>query len=146
LSRPELPRVRVVAALISNGGEPPRFLVQRRLPGGSRALLWEFPGGKVEPGESDQNALVRESREELGVELAVGQRLWSGVHSYEDLIVELVLFQARILRGSPRPLHASELRYLTPAEMPALPFCEADLPLLNALLSLEHRQPSSGEG
>jgi 8-oxo-dGTP diphosphatase len=135
LIRRELPTVRVVAALIGDGGDPPRFLVQRRLPGVARALQWEFPGGKVENSEAEADALTRECREELEVELRVGGRLWSGVHRYEDLVVELVLYEARIIRGSPRPLKASELRYLTPSEMKPLPFCQADVPLLEALES-----------
>jgi len=124
--------LRVVAALIAEG-EPPRFLVQQRLPGGSRANLWEFPGGKVEPGETDQGALARECREELGVELEVGPRRWQGRHAYADVVVELVVHQARIVSGEPKALGAQALRACTPQEMRALPFCEADLPLLEAL-------------
>ncbi len=126
---------RVVAALISHPDDPRRYLVQRRPPGGSRALLWEFPGGKVEQGESDAQALVREGREELGVELSVGSRLWSAAHDYEDLQVNLALYDARIVSGTPRPLRASELKYLAAGELQQLPFCEADVPLLDALAS-----------
>jgi 8-oxo-dGTP diphosphatase len=98
-------------------------------------LLWEFPGGKVEQGESDEQALVRECREELGVELSVGRRRWTGSHRYEDLEVELAVYEAEIASGTPAPLHAHELRALSPQEMKSLPFCEADLPLLDALES-----------
>ncbi len=127
--------VRVVAALIPQPGEPRRFLVQQRLPGGSRALLWEFPGGKVEPGESDAQALARECREELDVELRVDRKLWEGRHTYPDLTVELVLYAARLQSGEPKPLGAHALAFLTPAEMQALPFCEADVPLLEDLVA-----------
>ncbi|HYR56689.1 MAG TPA: (deoxy)nucleoside triphosphate pyrophosphohydrolase [Myxococcaceae bacterium] len=126
-------RVRVVAALIASPVGSDRFLVQQRLPGARRGLLWEFPGGKVEQGESDEQALVRECREELGVELSVGQRRWTGSHRYEDLQVELAVYEAKIVSGSPSPLHARELRALSAHEMKSLPFCEADLPLLDAL-------------
>lgn len=133
-------RVRVVAALIAHPEDPSRFLVQQRLPGKSRGLLWEFPGGKVEAGESDAQALVRECREELDVALEAGPTLWSTVHEYEDLSVELVLLRARILgAGEPKPLGANALRFLSPPEMKALPFCEADLPLLDALAAGELR-------
>jgi 8-oxo-dGTP diphosphatase len=125
----------VVAALIPQPGDGSRFLVQQRLPGGSRALLWEFPGGKVEAGETDQAALARECREELDVVLDVGQRLWAGRHTYPDLTVELVLYLARLVAGEPKPLGAHALRFLTPAEMTALPFCEADVPLLDELVA-----------
>ena len=127
--------VRVVAALIPQPGDGSRYLVQQRLPGGSRALLWEFPGGKVEAGETEQAALARECREELDVELEVGQRLWQGRHTYPDLTVELVLYAARLVSGEPRPLGAHALRFLTFGEMTALPFCEADVPLLEELVA-----------
>jgi len=125
--------IRVVAALIQTA--PGRFLVQQRLPGKSRELLWEFPGGKVEAGESDANALVREAREELGVALAVGEERFSVRHAYEDLTVDLHLYAARIVEGPPAPLGAHALRSATPEEMLSMPFCEADLPLLRALAS-----------
>lgn len=127
--------VRVVAALIPRPEDGNRFLVQQRLPGGSRALLWEFPGGKVEPGETDEAALARECREELDVQLSVGRRLWEGRHTYPDLTVELVLYAARLEAGEPKPLGAHQLAFHTPAEMQALPFCEADIPLLNDLVA-----------
>lgn len=130
-------RIRVVAGLIADPNDPTRFLVQQRLPHASRANLWEFPGGKIEPGETEAQALVREGREELEVELSVGRRLWGTVHEYPDLIVELELFVADIVRGQPKPLDAQALRFATPVEMQGLPFCEADLPLLDALASGE---------
>lgn len=127
--------VRVVAALIPGPRDGQRFLVQQRLPGGSRALLWEFPGGKVEAGETDEAALARECREELDVELSVGRRLWEGRHAYPDLTVELVLYGARLVSGEPKPLGAHALAFKTPAEMQSLPFCEADIPLLDDLVA-----------
>lgn len=125
----------MVAALIPQPGDDSRFLVQQRLPGGSRGLLWEFPGGKVEPGESEPQALIRECQEELDVRLHVGRRLWAGRHEYPDLTVELVLYAARLESGEPKALGAKALAYLTPAEMQALPFCEADLPPLEDLVA-----------
>ncbi len=120
----------MVAALISSPTDPSRYLVQQRLPTKSRPNLWEFPGGKVEAGETDAAALIRECREELDVELEVGKRLWSTVHAYTDLEVTLELYTATIRSGVPKPLDAQALRFCTPAEMQALPFCEADIPLL----------------
>ena len=130
-----MPRVRVVAGLIPAPHDASRYLVQQRLPGASRGNLWELPGGKVEPGEADEAALVREAREELGVELSVGARLWGTVHAYVDLEIELELYAAALVAGEPRPLGAQALRYATPGEMRALPFCEADLPLIDALVA-----------
>ncbi|MCU0699675.1 MAG: (deoxy)nucleoside triphosphate pyrophosphohydrolase [Myxococcaceae bacterium] len=126
-------RVRVVAGLIPSPADPTRFLVQQRLPTASRANLWEFPGGKIEPGESEAQALAREGQEELAVSLKVGRSLWRTEHAYPDLVVELELFAAEIAEGEPRALGAQALRFATPAEMKQLPFCEADLPLLDAL-------------
>lgn len=128
--------VRVVAGLIASPGHAPRFLIQQRPPGKSRALLWEFPGGKVEEGETDEAALVREGREELAVTLAVGARLWETTHRYSDLEVTLVLYRATIADGIALPLCAHELRWCTPEAMRALPFCEADLPLIEQLPKL----------
>lgn len=126
-------RIRVVAGLIADPKDPSRFLVQQRLPNASRANLWEFPGGKIEPGETEAQALVRECREELDVGLAVGRKLWSTVHAYADLTVELELFAADITDGQPKPLGAQALQFATVTEMKQLPFCEADLPLLDSL-------------
>ena len=127
--------IRVVAALIASPAGDGRVLVQQRLPNKSRANLWEFPGGKVEPGETDEAALARECMEELDVELAIGRRVWSTSHAYDDLTVQLELFTATIVKGEPKPLGAQALRFCTPVEMQALPFCEADLPLLELLVS-----------
>jgi 8-oxo-dGTP diphosphatase len=129
-------RVRVVAALIADPRDPNRYLVQQRLPNKSRANLWEFPGGKVEPGETDERALARECQEELAVDLEVGKRLWETVHTYTDLTVELLLYRASIVKGEPQALGAQALKFATPAEMKTLPFCEADLPLLDVLPGL----------
>lgn len=126
-------RIHVVAALIPDPKDASRFLVQQRLPDKSRANLWEFPGGKVEAGETEAAALARECHEELAVELEVGRKLWGTVHAYPDLVVELELFAAKIRQGEPQPLGAQAIRFCTPAEMKGLPFCEADLPLLDAL-------------
>lgn len=127
--------IRVVAALIVSPADATRFLVQQRLPNKSRANLWEFPGGKVEAGETDEAALFRECVEELDVELKVGRRLWSTHHAYDDFAVQLELFAAEIAAGEPKPLGAQAIAFCTPTEMQALPFCEADLPLLESLVS-----------
>ncbi|HLT28917.1 MAG TPA: NUDIX domain-containing protein [Myxococcaceae bacterium] len=114
--------------------DPERFLCQQRLPGGPRGDLWEFPGGKVEPGEAEEAALERELREELDVPVSVGARLWEGTHAYPDLEVELVLYAARLLGGTPRAVTAQELAWCTFEEMQARPFCEADVPLIAGLV------------
>lgn len=125
-------RVRVVAALIRSD-EGARVLVQRRPPGATRALLWEFPGGKVEAGESDAIALRREAREELGVELDVGPQRFETCHTYSDLEVELHVYEARVTVGTPRPLAGQLLKEVRLDELSGLSFCEADRPLVEAL-------------
>jgi 8-oxo-dGTP diphosphatase len=135
-------RVRVVAALIISD-EGRRVLVQQRPPDKQRPLLWEFPGGKVEPGESDDCALRREAREELGVELDVGAERFHVCHAYPDLEVDLYVYQARVVSGTPRPLQNGQvIREVTSEELRALPFCDADRPLVEVLL----KEASEGPG
>lgn len=122
--------IRVVAALIEEGG---KFLVCRRPANKARGLLWEFAGGKVEQGEDKAAALVRECREELGVELDVGEVFTELTHVYPDVTVRLTLFCARIAAGVPQRLEHAELRWATPQEMLSLEFCPADAPILRIL-------------
>lgn len=122
--------IRVVAALIEEGG---KFLVCRRPANKARGLLWEFAGGKVEQGEEKAAALVRECREELGVELDVGEVFTELTHVYPDVTVCLTLFCARIAAGVPQRLEHAELRWATPQEMLSLEFCPADAPILRML-------------
>ena len=117
----------VVAALIWEGE---RFLAARRPAHKARGLLWEFVGGKVESGESKKAALIRECREELGIELAVGDAYMDVTHVYPDLSVHLTLFHASIAAGTPQLLEHCELRWITPAEIDGLDFCPADVEIL----------------
>jgi mutator protein MutT len=124
-------RVLVVAAVIERDGE---VLVARRREAGERAGLWEFPGGKVEPGEGERAALARELREELGVRVQVGELYARVDHIYPDLQVELALYRARLHENEePRALTAEELRWVPRRALPGLPFCEADAPVLTRL-------------
>ena len=120
----------VVAALIWNGD---RFMICQRPAHKARGLLWEFVGGKVEPVETKQAALVRECREELGVTVSVGEPYMDVVHDYPDLLVHLTLFSARIAEGTPRLLEHNDLRWITPAEIPEYDFCPADVEILDKI-------------
>lgn len=120
----------VVAALIWQGE---RFLACQRPPHKARGLLWEFVGGKVEPGETREQALIRECREELDVTVRVSGIFMELVHEYPDLTVHLTLFHAGIAEGTPRLLEHQALRWLTVEEMDQYPFCPADQAILTRL-------------
>ncbi len=120
----------MVAAYLERDG---RCLIQRRPKGATRGELWEFPGGKVEAGEGDAPALVRECREELGVEVRVGARLWETEHDYPDLTVHLAIYRCELAGGTPRPLDGQQLDWAEPARLSELPFVEADRPFLERL-------------
>ena len=120
----------VAAALIRRGD---RFLICRRPEQKARGGLWEFPGGKLEPGETPEQALIRECREELDITLAVGPLFQDVTHVYPDLTVHLCLYEARIVCGGPRLLEHSALAWITPAEIDRYEFCPADTVLLERL-------------
>ena len=119
--------VEVVAALIWDG---PRFLICQRPAHKARGLLWEFVGGKVEPGETKREALRRECCEELAVELAVGDKFMAVTHEYPDITVRLTLFEASIASGTPQLLEHNAIAWITPAEIPNYEFCPADEEIL----------------
>jgi len=120
---------RVVAALIWDRNNE-RFMICQRPEHKARGLLWEFVGGKVENGESDKQALIRECREELGVTLTVQDVFGEVVHEYDDITVQLVLYNAFIAYGTPILFEHKALRWITPEEIPAYSFCPADKDLL----------------
>ena len=113
----------VVAALIWDGD---RFLICQRPKKKARGLLWEYVGGKVEPGETKQEALIRECREELDVTITVGDVFMDVVHEYPDITVRLTLFHASIAEGTIRLLEHNAIAWITPAEIPDYDFCPAD--------------------
>ena len=120
----------VVAALI---WEEDRFLACQRPAHKARALLWEFVGGKVEPNETKEEALIRECREELGVTVAVEDIFMEVTHAYPDLTVHLTLFHARIAEGTPKKLEHNDIRWITVEEIDQFPFCPADEEILKEL-------------
>lgn len=120
----------VVAALIWDGT---RFLACQRPANKARGLLWEFVGGKVEPGESRQQALIRECREELDVTISVGEIFMELDHVYPDLTIHLTLFHATIAEGMPKRLEHNDLRWITVEEIDCYSFCPADEEILKKL-------------
>ena len=125
--------VEVVAALIWEGE---RFLICQRPAHKARGLLWEFVGGKVEQGETGQQALIRECKEELAITLAVGDVFMDVIHEYPDLTVHLTLFHATIAQGVPQMLEHNDIRWITPWEIGSYAFCPADVEILQKIVEV----------
>ena len=125
----------VVAALIWKGDT---FMICQRPAHKARGLLWEFVGGKVEPGETKEQALVRECREELAVTLQVGEVFMEVTHQYPDLTVHLTLFHASIQEGTPQMLEHNDIRWITVEEIDQYLFCPADEEILQKLKQEAH--------
>ena len=120
----------VVAALIWQGN---KFMICQRPAHKARGLLWEFVGGKVELGETKEQALIRECQEELTVTLSVGDVFMDVIHEYPDLTVHLTLFNATIEEGEPQKLEHNDIRWITPCEIPNYEFCPADEEILKEI-------------
>ena len=117
----------VVAALIWRGN---KFMICQRPAHKARGHLWEFVGGKVELGETKEQALIRECKEELNILLSVGDVFMDVTHEYPDLTVHLTLFNATIAKGEPQKLEHNDIRWITPSEIPDYDFCPADEEIL----------------
>jgi len=120
----------VVAALI---WDKDRFLICQRPKDKGCALLWEFVGGKVEPGESHEQALIRECREELGIQVSVGNEFMDVTHEYPDAVVHLTLYEATIVSGIPQRLEHQDFQWILPDEISQYPFCPADKAILERI-------------
>ena len=126
--------VEVVAALIRRGE---RFMICQRPAHKARGLLWEFVGGKAEPGETLPEALRRECREELDIEVAVGDEFMSVTHVYPDITVHLTVLHAAIRSGEVQLLEHAAMRAVTADEMLRMDFCPADEVILHRIQSIE---------
>lgn len=124
------PSVEVAAALIFRGG---KLLIAQRPPDSHLAGLWEFPGGKREPGESWEECLRRELREELGVEVEVGPLLEQVEHDYPGKSVRLRFHRCGLMRGEPAPLGCAALAWVTAGELSRFSFPPADARLIARL-------------
>lgn len=122
----------VVAALIWDCG---KFMICQRPAHKARGLLWEFVGGKVEPGESKEEALVRECREELNITVKPERVYMDVVHEYPDICVHLTLFDASIVSGTPELLEHNALTYIQPSDIADYDFCPADEEILQRIVA-----------
>jgi 8-oxo-dGTP diphosphatase len=123
----------VTAAIWIEAG---RVLIARRRPGVSQAGLWEFPGGKVRPGETPEACLAREIEEELGVKVNVEGFFAESVHAYAERTIRLRAYRVRSAGGRPVALDHAELRWVSPRELGRYAFCPADLPFVQRLQEL----------
>ena len=123
----------VVAALIWKND---KFMICQRPPHKARGLLWEFVGGKVEPGETKEQALIRECQEELAITLSVGDVFMDLVHEYPDLSVHLPLFNATIAEGVPKKLEHNDIQWISPSAIQNYEFCQADIEILKKIIEV----------
>ena len=130
------PTVRVVAAVIYD--QQRRILVTQRPPGKTLEGEWEFPGGKVEVGEADADALRRELREELGVQVRSARALFELAHEYPERHVQLAIWMVEDYTGVPAGLEGQPLRWEPPAALRALPLLRADLPIVDWLENMNN--------
>lgn len=131
--------VDVVAALI---WEKDKFLICQRPANKARGLLWEFVGGKVEPGETKQQALIRECVEELAINVEVGDQFMQVVHQYPDILIRLTLFHCTIPEGFPQALEHNALAWIHPSQTEQYDFCPADTDILKEIKRVyERRKP-----
>lgn len=127
----------VVAAMIWDKN---KFMICQRPAHKARGMLWEFVGGKVEPGETKEQALVRECQEELAITLSVGDVFMDVVHEYPDITVHLTLFNAAIAEGTPQKLEHNDISWITVDEIPQYNFCPADKTILRRFKSCANGQ------
>jgi 8-oxo-dGTP diphosphatase len=133
------PRLRVVAAALFDGR---RVLIAERPAGKHMAGWWEFPGGKVGPDESDVQALIRELREELGIDAEPNAEIMTLTHDYPDRVVDLVLWRATVKNGVPQGLDGQQLKWVDCDALAAERLLEADRPFIAALQLVSSAAPS----
>ncbi len=126
-------KIRVVGAMIERGG---RYLITQRPPTATLPLLWEFPGGRVEPGETDEKALARELDEEMGIEVAVGDRVVHVEHAYPAYDIDFCVYRCALVAGPIRHVRVHDHRWVRPDELDSYEFPAADEKTIAKLLDL----------
>lgn len=136
--------IEVAAAIVADGEG--RLLIARRREGKSQAGLWEFPGGKLEPGETAEACLVRELREEMSIEVEAGARFGTNEHDYGDVRIRLIAYRARYVGGDIRLTDHDRCAWVKPAELLGYRFAPADVKFVDMLLAEDDTiQTTSGE-
>lgn len=130
--------IRVVAAVVERDA---KYLITQRRPEAVFPMLWEFPGGRVEEGETDEQALRREMRERLDAEIAVGEPLSSSEHHYDGYSVTLAVYRARLLSEELRPMHVNAFHWIASNEFDRYTFPPADQASMDKLLGLSGGKP-----
>jgi 8-oxo-dGTP diphosphatase len=123
--------IRVVAAVIERGGH---YLITQRRATAVLPLSWEFPGGRVEDGETDRDALRREVRHRVGVDIAPGKLMSFVSHPYERYVVDLYLYECQLLQGEPSSINVNDFRWVESSEFDRYPFTPADEASMSQLL------------
>jgi mutator protein MutT len=141
-SRDEMKTVIVAAALTIEHG---KYLVTQRKKDSSHGLLWEFPGGKMKEGEDPRDALRRELKEELDVEVEVGRLFDAVFYCYPEFPILLLVYRCRVEKGSPKPIECHDLRWVTLKELEALAMPPADDPIRKHLSSVDRDVPRPAE-
>jgi len=136
---PPLPHKIIGVAVISN--DQGQILIDRRRPEGTMGGLWEFPGGKIEKGETVEECIKREINEELGIVIEVGKHLITIAHTYTHLRVTLTVHHCRHLTGIPQPLECDEIRWVSLDELDQFAFPEANIEIIAVLREGDRSHP-----
>lgn len=124
--------IRVTAGILENNG---RILLAKRSKDDPLKDKWEFPGGKIEKGETPEACLRRELHEELGIDAEIGDFLCAAKHSYDHISVELLFFRVKSYTGDPTPMDHEEIRWVSPSDFHTYDFPEADKPIIQLIVS-----------
>lgn len=133
MREPNPPLAHKLVGVAAIWNDQKQILIDRRLPEGLLGGLWEFPGGKIEPGETVEQCIKREILEELGIAIEVGEHLITINHTYSHFHVTLIVHHCRHISGLPQPYECDEVRWVNLNELDQFPFPKANIEIINAL-------------